>query len=251
MKENSTVLLEARGITKTFGKMEALSNVHVGVEKGKILALIGPNGSGKTTLINIVSGLLFPDEGEILFEGKNISSLPPHRRSHLGINRTFQIPHPFGGLTVMENVEIAVLFGQGKRDPTGRDMESAVEGILKLTGLSSFAEKKAETLNTGQKKMLDLAKALATNPRVLLIDELAAGLGASEMDSVVKLLREIAKNIDAVVVVEHVMSFIRRVTDDVVVLDAGRKIFEGSFEDAVHDERVMEVYLGASRTVGN
>ena len=106
----------------------------------------------------------------------------------------------------MENVEIAVLFGQGKRDPAARDMESAVEGILKLTGLSSFAEKKAETLNTGQKKMLDLAKALATNPRVLLIDELAAGLGASEMDSVVKLLREIAKNIDAVVVVEHVMS---------------------------------------------
>jgi branched-chain amino acid transport system ATP-binding protein len=251
MRSDSTPLLEIRGVTKTFGKMEALSEVHIAVEKGETLALIGPNGSGKTTLINIVSGLLFPDEGAVLLEGRDITALPPYRRSHLGVNRTFQIPHPFGGLTVMENVEIAVLFGRGKRDQAVREVESTVEGILKLTGLSIHAEKRADTLNTGQKKMLDLAKALATNPRVLLIDELAAGLSSSEMDGVIKLLRDVAKGVDAVVVVEHVMSFIRSVTDTVVVLDAGRKIFDGRFADAVRDERVMEVYLGAQGTAGN
>ncbi len=248
MTGNVTALLEARGITKTFGRMEALSGVSLSVGKGETLALIGPNGSGKTTLINIISGLLFPDAGEILFEGKNISRLSPHRRSHIGINRTFQIPHPFGGLTVAENVEIAVLFGQGKQGSHRNDMESTTDDLLKLTGLLQFADKKAETLNTGQKKMLDLAKALATKPRVLLVDELAAGLNSTEMDGVAKLLRDIAKGIDAVVVVEHVMSFIRRVSDTVVVLDAGRKIFDGRFTDAVHDEKVMEVYLGASKS---
>lgn len=221
--------------------MEALSHVSLSIGSGETLGLIGPNGSGKTTLINVVSGLLYPEEGSILFNGRRIDKLSPHRRSHLGINRTFQLPHPFNGLTVSENVEISLLFGRVRNR---KDLDQKAEEILKLAGLSDLSEHRAGNLNTGQKKMLDLAKALATEPKVLLIDELAAGLNASETEVVARLLDEVKKRVESMVIVEHVMNFIKRVTKDVVVLDAGRVIFSGKFEDAVKDPKVMEVYLG-------
>ncbi len=212
---------------------------------GETLGLIGPNGSGKTTLINVVSGLLYADGGSLLFYGSRIDRMSPHRRSHLGINRTFQIPHPFYGLTVRENVDIALLFGRMKKRT---DLEQKSEDILKLTGLSELSEHRAGSLNTSQKKMLDLAKALATEPRILLIDELAAGLNSNETEVVAGLLREVKKNVDAMLVVEHVMNFIKKVTEDVVVFDAGKVIFSGRFADAVRDGRVREVYLGTVRS---
>lgn len=221
--------------------MEALSNVSLSLGMGQTLGLIGPNGSGKTTLINVVSGLLYADAGTLRFLGRRINGMSPHRRSHLGINRTFQIPHPFHGLTVRENVDIALLFG---RKGSRTDTDQAAEDILKLTGLSGQSDQMASSLNTGQKKMLDLAKALATEPKVLLVDELAAGLNASETDVVAKLLNQVKKSVEGMVIVEHVMNFIRKVTEDVAVLDAGKVIFSGKFAEAVRDPKVMEVYLG-------
>ncbi len=235
------VILSLQGVTKRFGSMEALSRVSLSLGRGQTLGLIGPNGSGKTTLINVVSGLLYADAGTLSFLGRRINGMSPHRRSHLGINRTFQIPHPFHGLTVRENVDIALLFGRkGRRT----DMDQAAEDILKLTGLSDQSGQMASSLNTGQKKMLDLAKALATEPKVLLVDELAAGLNAAETDVVANLLNQVKKSVEGMVIVEHVMNFIRKVTEDVAVLDAGRVIFSGKFADAVSDPKVMEVYLG-------
>lgn len=213
------------------------------VRPGETLGLIGPNGSGKTTLINVVSGLLYADTGSLELYGRRIDRLSPHRRSHLGINRTFQIPHPFNSLTVRENIDIALLFGRMRKRT---DLEQRAEEILRLTGLSAASSLRASSLNTGQKKMLDLAKALATEPRVLLVDELAAGLNSSEAETVAALLRDVKKGVDAMIVVEHVMSFINKVTDHVLVLDAGKIIFEGKFSDAVNDSRVREVYLGSS-----
>ncbi len=234
-------VLEVNGIVKRFGSLEALGGVTLSLQSGDILGLIGPNGSGKTTLINVVSGLLYPDAGSLLLYGRRIDRMPPHRRSHLGVNRTFQIPHPFTGLTVRENIDISLLFGRlGNR----ADLDQRAEDILKLAGLSEFSELKAGNLNTSQKKMLDLAKALATEPKVLLVDELAAGLNTSEAEAVAGLLKEVRKSVDAMIVVEHVMNFIKRVTEDVVVLDAGKVIFSGKFIDAVKDSKVREVYLG-------
>ena len=234
-------VLEVNGIVKRFGSLEALGGVTLSLQSGDILGLIGPNGSGKTTLINVVSGLLYPDAGSLHLYGRRIDRLSPHRRSHLGVNRTFQIPHPFMGLTVRENIDISLLFGRLKNSA---DLDQRAEDILKLAGLSEFAEHKAGNLNTSQKKMLDLAKALATEPRVLLVDELAAGLNSSEAEAVAGLLKEVRKSVDAMIVVEHVMNFIKRVTEDVVVLDAGKVIFSGKFIDAVKDSKVREVYLG-------
>ncbi len=243
MKDDGVALLSLSGITKRFGRMEALSGVSMSVERGEVVALIGPNGSGKTTLLNVISGLLFADEGTILFEGKRIDRLPPHSRSRLGVNRTFQMPHPFSGLSVLENVLIAARFGRHRHE----DDERLAESILKLTGLSAFADTQSGSLNTGQKKMLDLAKALATGPKLLLVDEIAAGLSHGEMESISKLLGEVARTVEGMIVVEHVMGFIRMVTERVVVLDAGTKIFDGSFSDAVRDEHVREVYIGKGK----
>ena len=233
-------VLEVNGIVKRFGSLEALGGVTLSLHSGDILGLIGPNGSGKTTLINVVSGLLYPDAGSLLLYGRRIDRLSPHRRSHLGVNRTFQIPHPFMGLTVRENIDISLLFGKrGNRV----DLDQRAEDILKLAGLSGVSEHKAGNLNTSQKKMLDLAKALATEPKVLLVDELAAGLNTSEAEAVARLLKEVRKSVDAMIVVEHVMNFIKKVTEDVVVLDAGEVIFSGQFIDAVNDSKAREVYL--------
>ncbi len=233
-------VLEVNGIVKRFGSLEALGGVTLSLHSGDILGLIGPNGSGKTTLINVVSGLLYPDAGSLLLYGRRIDRLSPHRRSHLGVNRTFQIPHPFMGLTVRENIDISLLFGKrGNRV----DLDQRAEDILKLAGLSGVSEHKAGNLNTSQKKMLDLAKALATEPKVLLVDELAAGLNTSEAEAVARLLKEVRKSVDAMIVVEHVMNFIKKVTEDVVVLDAGKVIFSGKFIDAVNDSKAREVYL--------
>ena len=234
-------VLEVNGIVKRFGSLEALGGVTLSLQSGDILGLIGPNGSGKTTLINVVSGLLYPDAGSLILYGRRIDRLSPHRRSHLGVNRTFQIPHPFMGLTVRENIDISLLFGRLRNRS---DLDQRAEDILKLAGLSGFSEHKAGNLNTSQKKMLDLAKALATEPRVLLVDELAAGLNTSEAEAVAVLLKEVRKSVDAMIVVEHVMNFIKKVTEDVVVLDAGKVIFSGKFIDAVKDSKVREVYLG-------
>jgi branched-chain amino acid transport system ATP-binding protein len=232
-------LLVIDHLVKRFGAFRALDEFSLTLAPGEILGLVGPNGSGKTTCINVVSGLYAPDGGEVRFAGRSIGGLPLHRLVHLGINRTFQVPKPFLTLTVRQNVEVAIAYGRSAREPV------EAGALLASLDLGEFAERPAGALNGAQQKMLDLARALATGPRLLLVDELAAGLNPAEIERVASRLKELARSGIALLVVEHLMGFIGQITDRVIVVNAGHEIFEGVLADAVHDKRVVEVFLGA------
>jgi branched-chain amino acid transport system ATP-binding protein len=232
-------LLKVDGLVKRFGGFRALDGLNFNLKKGEILGLVGPNGSGKTTCINVISGLYPPEDGEITFAGRPIAGLPSHRLVHLGINRTFQIPKPFLTLTVRENVEVALVYG---RNPGGR-MDS--HELLASLDLAALADRPAAELNSAQQKMLDLARALATGPQLLLVDELAAGLNPAELAQVAARLVELARSGIALLVVEHLMGFIEAITDRVIVMNAGKEIFEGVLAKAVRNPKVIEVFLGA------
>lgn len=238
MSPDPPALLTIKDLIKRFGGFRALDGLTFDLKQGEILGLVGPNGSGKTTCINVISGLYAPDGGSVSFEGRPIGGLPSHRIVHLGINRTFQVPKPFMTLTVRENVEVANAYG---RHPQGRIDLGA---LLASLDLEPLAERRAAELNSAQQKMLDLARALATGPRLLLIDELAAGLNPAELERVAVRLKEIARSGIALLVVEHLMGFIDQITDRVIVMNAGKEIFEGVMAEAVHDKRVVEVFLG-------
>ncbi|HYM17276.1 MAG TPA: ABC transporter ATP-binding protein [Micropepsaceae bacterium] len=231
-------LLTVVNLVKRFGGFRALDGLSFHLKPGEILGLVGPNGSGKTTCINVISGLYPPDGGDVQFEGRGLGGLPSHRIVHRGINRTFQVPKPFLTLTVRENVEVANAYG---RHPQGR---IDIKALLASLELETLAERRADELNSAQQKMLDLARALATGPRLLLVDELAAGLNPAELDRVAGRLKELARSGIALLVVEHLMGFIDQITDRVIVMNAGKEIFEGVMADAVHDRRVVEVFLG-------
>ena len=232
-------LLRVEALVKRFGGFRALDGVSFHVLPGEILGLVGPNGSGKTTCINVITGLYVPDAGEVLFEDRPIGGLASHRLVHRGINRTFQVPKPFLTLTVRENVEIAA--AHGRRVADGIDLDE----LLASLELDAYAAKPAAELNSVQQKMLDLARALATRPRLLCVDELAAGLNPAELERVADRLRALARSGMALLVVEHLMGFIDQVTDRVVVLNAGKEIFEGTLANAIQDRQVVEVFLGA------
>ena len=236
-------LLRIDRLVKHFGGFVALDGVSFHVMPGEILGLVGPNGSGKTTCINVISGLYKPNGGEVLFQGQAVGGLASHRLVHLGINRTFQVPKPFLPLTVLENVQVAAAYGR----PAGGTVD--IDAILASVELDGLGAKTAAELNSVQQKMLDLARALATGPRLLCVDELAAGLNPAELDRVALRLRELARGGMALLVVEHLMGFIDQVTDRVIVLNAGREIFEGVLAAAVRDPQVVEVFLGAAHGV--
>jgi branched-chain amino acid transport system ATP-binding protein len=238
MSPKAPPLLQADGLVKRFGGFRALDNLSFSIAPGEILGLVGPNGSGKTTCINVISGLYPPDGGNIRFEGRVIGGLPSHRLVHAGINRTFQVPRPFHTLTVRQNVDIALAYG-GSRD-------GAADGAAILTSLelAAFADKPAGELNSAQQKMLDLARALATRPRLLLVDELAAGLNPAELERVAQKMKDLAHSGIALLVVEHLMGFIDQITDRIIVMNAGKEIFEGKLAEAADDPQVVEVFLG-------
>ena len=238
MSPDAAPLLVVEGLVKRFGGFRALDVLSFSVGAGEILGLVGPNGSGKTTCINVISGLYRPDGGVIYFEGRPIGGLPPHRLVHAGINRTFQVPRPFLTLTVRENVEIALAYG---RNPERQDAGA----LLSSLDLAGFADQPAAELNSAHQKMLDLARALATGPRLLLVDELAAGLNPAELEHVAAKLRELARSGIALLVVEHLMGFIDQITDRIIVMNAGKEIFEGRLADAARNAQVVEVFLGA------
>jgi branched-chain amino acid transport system ATP-binding protein len=237
MSPESTPLLNVSKLVKRFGGFYALDGLSFHVSSGEILGLVGPNGSGKTTAINVISGLYAPDGGEIVLESGSIGGVASHKLVHRGINRTFQVPKPFLSLTVRQNVEVALAYGGAANAP-------ALADLLSEYRLAEVADRPAADLNSSQQKMLDLVRALATRPRLLLLDELAAGLNPAELDWIAERIKALAKEGMAIIVVEHLMGFIEHITDRVIVLNAGKEIFEGKLAVAVKVPQVIEVFLG-------
>ena len=237
MSPDSAPILNVSKLVKRFGGFYALDGLSFHVSFGEILGLVGPNGSGKTTAINVISGLYAPDGGEVLLEGASIGGVASHKLVHRGINRTFQVPKPFLSLTVRQNVEVALAYG-------GAAVAPAIADLLGEYRLADVADRPAADLNNAQQKMLDLVRALATRPRLLLLDELAAGLNPAELDWIAERIKALAREGMAIIVVEHLMGFIEHITDRVIVLNAGKEIFEGKLAVAVKVPQVIEVFLG-------
>jgi branched-chain amino acid transport system ATP-binding protein len=232
----STELLRLSGVRKRFGGFVVLNDVSFAVRAGEIVGLVGPNGSGKTTTINVISGLLRDDGGSIVFDGKDVGALPVHRRARLGINRTFQVPKVFRDMTVRENIEVAA--------HAGRLQPGQVEAILDDIGLTHVAGQIAGSLTANQQKLLDLGRALATSPKLLLVDEIGAGLNPAELGAIATLLEKLAARGIAMIVVEHLLDFLNRITARVIVLGAGRMLFEGALEAASREPEVVAAFFG-------
>lgn len=236
------VLLRVQGLSKSFKGVRALAGVDVEVRRGEILGLLGPNGSGKSTFINVVSGHFAPTAGSIHFEGRCLNGLPAHSIAGSGIARTYQIPRPFAHLSVLENVAIATMFGGAIRDPAAANKQAMT--WLEFTGLQDKANARPDDLNLHQRKFLELARALASRPRLVLLDEVLCGLTPSEIDDAVALIRRIRDQGSSIVFVEHVMRAVMALTDRIVVFNYGELLAEGAATDVMQRPEVMTAYLG-------
>ncbi|HLY22910.1 MAG TPA: ATP-binding cassette domain-containing protein [bacterium] len=237
-------LLEARGLTKTFGGLRAVDDLSFTVRTGEILGLLGPNGSGKTTVFNLIAGALPPERGVVFFEGREITGLAPHRRAALGIARTFQLVRTLPGLTVLDNVLVARLYGRARAAGARAARAEALE-CLGFVGLAGLAARPAGHLTLADRKRLEVGRALAAGPRLLLLDEPAAGLNPTEVAGLLALLRKIRAGGITIAIVEHNVGAMRDLCDRVVILNAGRKIAEGVPDETLEHAGVIEIYLGA------
>jgi branched-chain amino acid transport system ATP-binding protein len=235
------VLLAADGVVKRFGGFTALNGVTVHVAQGERLGLIGPNGSGKTTLINCISGSLRTDGGSIRFAGTDVTALPPHRRTQLGIARSFQIPKPFRSMTVLENLEIPLEYAGHARGHDGR--AEAME-ILRDIGLDTKAHLRPAGLTQIEMRKLELARAMAARPKLLISDEAMAGLSSAEVDDILAILFRLNTQGITIIMIEHIMRAVMRFCERIVVLDAGERIAEGAPEEVVRNPAVEKAYLG-------
>jgi branched-chain amino acid transport system ATP-binding protein len=242
-----TPLLQAMGLTKRLHGLQAIDDVSFELRQGEMLGLIGPNGAGKTTLVSLISGTLNADGGSLFFEGKPIDHLAPYERTHLGIGRTFQVTKPFPRLSVLENVAVGALFG---RDGGVRDLKEArqqARALLDFTGLAHRADQQGDQLGGPDRKRLELAKALALRPKLLLLDEVMAGLNPSEVDEVVVIVKKIRDSGTSILVIEHVMRAIRSLSDRIIVLHHGEMLADGEPNAILADTRVIDAYLGKRR----
>jgi branched-chain amino acid transport system ATP-binding protein len=234
-------LLVLDKVGKHFGGLTVLKDVSFTVRPGEIVGLVGPNGSGKTTAINVISGIYRADEGRMTFEGQTLDRVPTFRRVPLGINRTFQVPRPFREMTVYENLEVALSFGGHVR---AAEQRKAADAILADIELHDLGESRAADLTVNQQKRLDLGRALATNPKLLLVDEIGAGLNPQELGVMAALLVRLASLGIALIVVEHLLDFLNRITNRAIVLGAGCVLFEGTLADASRNPDVVAAFIG-------
>ncbi|MGH7004763.1 MAG: ABC transporter ATP-binding protein [Alphaproteobacteria bacterium] len=240
---DSTVL-DCAEVQKSFGGIHALRGVSLALRQGEILGLVGPNGSGKTTLINVVSGQYRCDGGSIRLGGSEISGLPAHRIAALGVARTYQIPRPFAHLTALDNVVLAGTFGRGGRE--GRSVRAEAQYWLEFAGLGARATRLPAELNLHERKFLELARALAARPRILMLDEVLAGLTPSEIETAIALVRRIRATGTSIIFVEHNMRAVLQLSDRLVVLNYGEVIAAGSPRDVVRQPDVIAAYLGSA-----
>ncbi len=237
-----SVLLSVQGVTKRFGGLQALTHVTFDLPQGQILGLIGPNGAGKTTLFNVINGIYVPEEGRVIFRGEDITGLKPYEVARRGLARSHQVVRPLNQLTVRENVMVGACFGRENHSLS--NAAAIADEILELVGLKERADQLAGSLNIAQKKRLEMARALAARPYLLLLDEVLAGLNPSEVEAMLTTIRTIREQGITIIMIEHLMHAIMKISERIIVLDYGEQIAEGTPQEISNNPRVIEAYLG-------
>jgi branched-chain amino acid transport system ATP-binding protein len=235
------VLLELDGVSKSYGALKAVDGLSLAVERGEALAVIGPNGAGKTTMFNLITGDVAPTTGRILFDGSDMTAMAPYSRSRLGIGRSYQIPHPFANMSVFENLLVGAIYG-GRT--TERESYQRCSDVLKVTGLYAKANAPARTLTLLQRKRLELARALAIEPKLLLLDEIAGGLTEYECGELVKTIKQIHGGGTTIVWIEHIVHALISVASRLIVMNFGQILATGEPNAVMADRRVREIYMG-------